>query len=114
MSDKDNRDELIGFKDFIEGKSSHKYKSPQINDKKNGSFELLSFLETESIRLEKEKSFFEEKVYLMKNFNPYKKLNTQIQEEISENEKALYQMLSESDSSLVKSMNEILKQFKRN
>lgn len=69
MSDRDDKDKLsdiIGFKEFLEPKGSNK--GPQESRQRVDGFELLTFLEQDSTRIEKLKNLFEEKAYLISNY----------------------------------------------
>lgn len=110
----DNEDDLIGFKDFLDAEGD---KAPKNNkrrrDSNNSGFELLTFLENESSRLDKQNKFYEEKIYMLKNFPQSEPIKNNVSQEIEVNLSILEKMLLKKDSSFFKSMNEILKQFKK-
>lgn len=68
MSKKDNKNDLAGFEEFIEYTEGRRViKGSGSGRKRDESFELLTFLETESIRLDKVLDMLEEKIPTMKN-----------------------------------------------
>ena len=110
----DDEDDLIGFRDFIDGEDNKPAKSTRRRrESTNTSFELLTFFENESNRLDMQNKFFEEKVYMIKNFPQAQSIRVHLSDEIQTNIKLLDKMLLKKDSSLFKSLNEILKQFKK-
>jgi hypothetical protein len=113
MSPKESDDELIGFRDFIKDESEPGVKSSKKRDNQNSSFELLSFLESESIRLEKQKSLYEEKVYMLKNYPQAKNINFNLESDLMSHMDIAHKMLMQDGSPLMSSLNEILKQFKK-
>lgn len=113
MSSNDD-DDLIGFRDFIDGENNSAPKGAKRRRESNSAgFELLTFLENESQRLDKQNKFLEEKVYMIKNFPQSNRIQFQLDEEIDSQIDILDKMLLKKDSSFFKSMNEILKQFKK-
>ena len=65
MSDKD--DDLIGFKDFLEVERKKNEPKGTPRERPDG-FELLTFLEQDSSRIQKLITLFEEKSYVLKNY----------------------------------------------
>mgnify|MGYP001197360225 CR=1 FL=1 len=112
MTPKDDDDDLIGFRDFIDGEDKKPKPSPKRRDANSGGFELLTFLENESKRLDKHTGFYEEKVYMLKNFPQGKALNFELDRDIEAQLDILAKMLLKNQSPLCMSLNEILKQFK--
>lgn len=113
MSPKENDDDLIGFRDFIEKENQKGVKTSKKREEKSSSFELLTFLESESIRLEKQKRLYEEKAYILKNYPQGKSINFNLESDLMANLDILSKMLLRKDSSLMNSLNEILTQFKK-
>ena len=110
-SNKDDEDDLVGFRDFIEGEANKPKIPKKRRNDKSGGFELLTFLEAESKRLEKHHKFYEEKLYMIKNFPQHKAINFQVENEIESQLDTLCKMLMKNDSPLYQSINEILRQF---
>lgn len=112
MTPKKDDDDLVGFRDFIDGESEKPKIAKKRRDNNSSGFELLTFLESESKRLELHSHFFEEKAYMLKNHPQGRAINFELDKELNENLDTLTRMLMKSDSSLCSSINEILKQFK--
>lgn len=113
MSPKENDDELVGFRDFIDEENKKRVKTSRKREGHSSSFELLTFLESESIRLEKQKKLFEEKSYTLKHHPQGKNINFYLDSDLSSHLDLLDKMLLQENSSLMSSLNEILNQFKR-
>jgi len=111
MSPKDD-DDLAGFRDFIDGSNDKSIKAPKRRDNNTQGFELLTFLDNESMRLEKQSRFYEEKIYMLKNYPQQKAINYQLSEELKSQKELLDRMLLKDMSPLFLSLNEILRQFK--
>lgn len=109
MSDKKNNkneDELFGFREFLEDSG---YKRPGKSAAKHAGFELLSFLEIESARLDKQQELLAEKSSTLKTCDAFEALNRQINREISLATSRLSGELFKKDSTLMKSLEELLK-----
>ena len=104
MNKKD--DDLIGFKDFLDDQGIQKPRRFK-NDKRNEDFELLTFLEQESERLDQHLKLFEEKSYMLKNYPQDIELLIQAEEQKSSLKSDAIQKLKRLDSPLMKSLAEI-------
>lgn len=113
MSTKENDDEFVGFRDFIEEENKKRVKTSRKRERHSSSFELLTFLESESIRLEKQKNLLEEKSYMLKNHPQGKNINFNLDSDLGSHLDLLDKILMQESSSLMSSLNEILNQFKR-
>lgn len=99
-------DDLAGFRDFLEGDKDLKQKASGNNSSKHAGFELLSFLEAESARLDKQIKVLEEKSYVLKNCDSFEKLNKEINREISLKNADLIRLLYRPESPMMKSLKE--------
>ena len=73
MSNND-KDDLIGFRDFIDNDQGKSDKRSAGTRSKN-DFELITFLEQDSQRLSNHIETFEEKAYVIKNYSQDPSLN---------------------------------------
>lgn len=99
-------DETIGFKDFLEYTDEINKKKTHTTDQTPG-FELFTFLEQESTRLEKRIKLFEEKSFVLKNYPQSKSL---INKQIEHNKEVRFEIinkLKQRGSPLFDSMREI-------
>lgn len=109
MTKKD--DELAGFRDFLDGEKkglSGTLNQGKINSKSAG-FELLSFLELESSRLDKITNVMEEKSYVLSNCDSFNKINRDINREISLLNSEVLKLLYRKDSPMMKSLEELFR-----
>lgn len=108
MSD-DKDDDLAGFRDFIEGdKLLRRVSQPSKKHKRDG-FEMFSFLELESKRLDKQLKILEESSYLLKNCDPFTTLNKELNKDILVTNIKLMNKLYKKDSPMMKSLEEVFK-----
>lgn len=108
---KDDEDDLIGFKEFLEGQdTSFMKRSPQ-SKRKDADFELVTFLEQESKRITKHIEIFEEKVYLMKNYSQNPNLNIEAESENIRQRIETIELCKRENSPLFKNFSEIFRQF---
>jgi hypothetical protein len=70
----DDKDNLIGFRDFIDTDEAAKLKKSKSSRLAN-DFELITFLEQDSQRLSNHIETFEEKAYVIKNYSQDPSLN---------------------------------------
>jgi len=99
-------DDLVGFKEFIDQQETVK-PGRQRRDP-NASFELLTFLENESIRLSKAIKLCEDKVHNIKK-NPLDlKIIKDQESNLVSQKQALIQKLKKQDSTLSLNLNELL------
>ena len=99
-------EDLIGFKEFIEYEEK---KSPSLKGRVNGSnFDLLSFLENESIRLSKTIDLCEEQSYHLKKYSQVPPILSKQEQIINKNRQILMELLSRKDSPLTKNLKELL------
>lgn len=69
MSKKNDSNDLSGFEEFIEYTEGRRFiRGTGSTRKREESFELLTFLETESVRLEKALVLLEDKIPNIKNY----------------------------------------------
>ncbi|MBC74484.1 MAG: hypothetical protein CME64_00555 [Halobacteriovoraceae bacterium] len=108
MSD-DKKDDLIGFRDFIEGDKLLKNANQPNKKHKRDGFEMFSFLELESKRLDKQLKVLEEASYLLKSCDSFPGLNKQINREILLTNAKLMNRLFDEDSPMCKSLDEVFK-----
>lgn len=103
---KDKDDELSGFRDFLEGENIKRVPGKG-QPSKHAGFELLSFLELESARLDKQLNVMEEKNYVLKNCDSFDQLNKRINRDISLRNVELMRLLYREDSPMMKSLKEL-------
>lgn len=108
MSKKTTDDDLIGFKDFLDGDEG---KNNARSNRRFNDFELMTFLEQDSKRLTKHIETFEEKVYVIKNYPQDIKLLTDQEISLAEKKGELTTLLQRNDSPLLIHMAEIFKGF---
>ena len=100
-------DELAGFRDFLEG-DKHLSKAFSKKDRSNNSgYELLTFLEKESSRLDKQLEVMEEKSYLLKSCDSFDNINREINREIAQKHNEMTKLLFQESSPMIKSLEEI-------
>lgn len=107
--DKKNKkipNDLIGFQEFIE-KDSKLFQHRNQPSPSSG-FELLSFLEHESIRLSKTIELCEDQVYTVKSFPQHEEIQLKQDQIINKNKSILVEILSRKDSPLTKNLHELL------
>lgn len=105
MSKKNQPDELIGFRDFLEHDA--KQKPPQRNKRAEG-YELITFLERESQRLEKVIDLCQDQTYVLKNFSQGDKLLIEIKNETIKHQMELISIIKREDSHLSQNIDELL------
>lgn len=105
---KKNNDDLIGFKDFIDHEA--KQSAPKASRRDN-DFELITFLEQDSIRLTKHIEAFEEKVYVIKNFPQEEKLLAQQERILKAKKETMLGLCSRNDSPLILNLSELFQIF---
>lgn len=98
--------DLIGFKEFIEHQEKNIVKT-NLRDSQT-SYTLLTFLETESLRLNKAIELYENKIDILKKFPQDEKLIQKEQEKLQTDKEALVLKLQEADSTLTQNIDEIL------
>lgn len=109
MTKKKSDDELIGFRDFIDGeseKTSRKMPTKRYND-----FELMTFLEQDSKRITKHIETFEEKVYMIKNYPQDIKLTTDLEIDVASKKGEVLTYLNRNDSPLVINLSDLFNRF---
>ena len=98
--------DLVGFKEFIE------YDDIQTGTKKpkeiSQNFDLLSFLENESIRLSKTINLCEEQTYTINKFNQSEFILEKQEQIINKNKLIITELLRRKDSPLTANLKEIL------
>ncbi len=113
MTKKNNTDdELVGFKDFLEylgvdkGERGQPGKAGDSNRRQH-SFELITFLGHDANRLKNHIKLFEEKTYMIKNYPQATSLQKEQTEINSKLKTELIEMLNRDDSPLFKYLAEI-------
>lgn len=105
----DNDDDLIGFKEFLT-EERKKGERTQLVRSRNDGFELLTFLEQDSKRLEKLIKIYEEKSYILKNYPQASPLLADITTHRDMLRQQLVDVLAAKDSSLFENLSEIFKE----
>lgn len=103
------KDDLAGFRDFLDGEKDLRRPSGAGAASKHAGFELLTFLELESSRLDKQLAVMEEKSYILKNCDSFEQLNRQINRDISLKNAQLMKLLYREDSPMMKSLEELFR-----
>lgn len=106
MSDKKD-DELAGFRDFLDGDKQLKKALSKKGRANNSGYELLSFLEKESQRIDKQLEVLEEKSYLLKSCDSFENINRDINKEIAKKHSEMTNLLFQKDSPMIKSLEEL-------
>lgn len=106
MSDKKD-DGLAGFRDFLDGDKELKNSLHKRGRGNNSGYELLSFLEKESLRIDKQLEVLEEKSYLLKSCSAFDQINRDINKEIAKKHSEMTRILFQEDSPMVKSLEEL-------
>ena len=103
---KNDPNDLIGFKDFIEQDKNNTPAKKNKDSIKN--YEVMTFLGQEVARLKNSMNLLEEKTFMLKNFPQDTKLTVQQEAENLENKLNLITDLSENGDILKKNLNELL------
>ena len=111
MTNKNNDDELIGFKDFIEGENKTFMKPNSQKKRKDADFELVTFLEQESKRISKHINTYEEKVYVIKNYPQNPNLNIEAEAQNIQKRIETIELCKKENSPLFKNLADIFNQF---
>ncbi|MBD65471.1 MAG: hypothetical protein CME62_09710 [Halobacteriovoraceae bacterium] len=106
MTKKENDDDLIGFKDFIEYTDKKKGHKRRVE---NDNFELQTFLEKDAKRLSNQIELFEEKAYMLKTFSQSQKIKEKVIAENAELRDKIIQKLIANPSGLVSNLTEVLR-----
>ena len=107
MSKKNNSDELIGFRDFLDHTEK---KTPPERNPRIGGFEMLTFLERENTRLGKLVDLCQDKSYVIKNFPQHEVILKKLEDKRNETLEILAKKLAEKDSTLSENLDELLQQ----
>ena len=73
------KDELVGFREFIEDEGLKRPRKHSASKDKDQSYQLLTFLERESLRLGKLIDLCEEKVYIEKNYPQHMNIELELE-----------------------------------
>jgi hypothetical protein len=111
MSNKYDDDEMIGFKDFMEGEDKSFLENLSQKKRKDADFELITFLEQESTRISKHIETFEEKVYVIKNYSQNPNLNIEAEAENIQARIETVELCKKENSPLFKNLTEVFRQF---
>lgn len=108
----DANDDIAGFRDFLEGEP--RKRGPGSNNAaKNSGFELLTFLELESKRLDKQIEVLGEKSASLKSCDSFEQINKAINQEIARKHAELIRLLYQKDSPMMKSIRDLFKPLSR-
>lgn len=110
MTKNNDEDDLIGFRDFLEGEQTESKKKSNTIRKKN-DFELVTFLEQDSKRISNLIETFEEKVYVMKNYSQDPALNIESEHELIQSKAAALSLNLRSDAPIYKNLAEVFHNF---
>jgi hypothetical protein len=105
MTKKKNNEDLSGFQDFIDAANDGPSKIPRKN--RVDGFELLTFLEQDSQRLENMIRLYEEKAFLLKNYPQDTDLIIKLDGHNSFLRQQLIEKLGKKNSPLMKSLAEM-------
>lgn len=109
MTKKKDDDQFIGFRDFLDSKSERT--SKKIPNKRDNDFELITFLEQDSIRISKHIETFEEKVYMIKNYSQDVKLTTDLEIDIAGLKGKILTHLNRNDSPLIINLSDLFSRY---
>jgi hypothetical protein len=110
MTNKED-DDLIGFKDFIDGEDKPFLQNAPQKKRKDADFELVTFLEQESKRIGKHIEIFEEKVFVMKNYSQNPNLNIEAETENIQKRVETIELCKHPKSPLFMNLAELFNQF---
>lgn len=112
MSKKD-KDELVGFRDFMHDKreAGLKRHSAKGQSQRKEGFELLTFLELESKRLDKHIELMQERLFVIRECDTFERLNRDINQEITKVNMELMEKSFQKGSALFKSLRESFTPF---
>lgn len=107
---KKSDDDLIGFRDFLDGDDKVSKKNPTTLRNQN-DFELVTFLEQDSTRLSNHIDTFEEKVYVMKNYPQDPTLNVEAEHELIQSRVEAINLCLRPDAPIYRNLSEIFNRF---
>ena len=110
----DESENLVGFKDFLDGQSAYKHKRPSRKADSEGNYGLFTFLERESIRLSKTLNFLDTKVLSLKNNPQGTYLVEQEKKRLAETKKKLLKEMIKKESTATKNISELLESHFKN
>lgn len=101
-----NNEDMIGFKDFLDGENN---KKPTRNKRiDNDNYELISFLEKDAKRLSNQIDLYEEKSYLIKSFPQDTRIIIRLESELYDRKLELIEKFKEPNSALRQNISDIL------
>lgn len=106
MSKKNPPDDMIGFKDFLDLEEKRKTGGNKRID--NLSYELISFLEKDAMRLDNFIKLFEEKCFMMKNYPQDSQIIVELEAAIIEKRIKLIDHFKQQNNALDMNLSEIL------
>ncbi len=106
----DDKDDLIGFRDFLDGDNSQPKKSYK-SSRKSNDFELITFLEQDSQRLSNHIDTFEEKAYVIKNYPQDPSLNIEAEHNSIESRVTALTLCLRSEAPINRNLAEIFNNF---
>ena len=109
MTKKNSDDDLIGFRDFLDSESEKT--TAKMPTKRYNDFELMTFLEQDSIRITKHIETFEEKVYMIKNYPQDVKLTTDLEMDVASKKGEVLSYLNRNDSPLTINLSDLFNSF---
>ena len=108
---KDEDNDLIGFREFLEGEDKSFLKRASQKKRQVADFELVTFLEQESRRISNHIETFEEKVYIIKNYSQNPNLNIEAETDNIQKRIETVELCKKKNSPLFKNLNEVFNQF---
>ena len=110
-SNDENNDELIGFKDFLDGEDKSFLEQPGSKKRVHSDFELVTFLQHESNRISNHIETFEEKVYILKNYSQFPNLLVDAETQNIEHRVEVIELCKREDSPLFKNLSNVFENF---
>ena len=111
MTKKKDEDDLLGFREFMEGEDDRFLKRAPQKKRSQEDFELVTFLEQESQRISNHIETFEEKVYVIKNYSQFPILTIEAESENMQIRRDTIELCSRESSPLFKNLDELYQQF---
>ncbi len=110
-NDGNEKDELIGFKDFLDGEDKSFLEQPNFKKRINSDFELVTFLQHESTRISNHIETFEEKVYILKNYSQFPNLLVEAETQNIEHRVEAIELCTREDSPLFMNLSGVFANF---
>ena len=108
MSQEGNKDDMIGFKDFLE--SQEEKRGVQSGSKKNyATHELLSFFEKENKRLDRLIKLYTQKASMINNYSQEESLIIELRSKVIDEKSKLLAEIKKPESHLNKNLADIFR-----